>query len=120
MQEYATNGVVASTAFDLAAYPLDLIKTRLQMQGVGPAGSAPATSLPQYTSVFGAIGRIVAEERVIGLWRGAAFNIICHIPVQAMHYGLFELVTEPFDAPEPVAPALQDLVKLTRKARPGA
>jgi hypothetical protein len=94
LQEYATNGVVASTAFDLAAYPLDLIKTRLQMQGVGPAGSAPATSLPQYTSVFGAIGRIVAEERVIGLWRGAAFNIICHIPVQAMHYGLFELVKQ--------------------------
>jgi radical SAM protein with 4Fe4S-binding SPASM domain len=54
--------------------------------------------------------------------RGLRERLVPGAPAQGNPFdnGLFELVTEPFDAPEPVAPALQDLVKLTRKARPAS
>jgi hypothetical protein len=54
--------------------------------------------------------------------RGLRERLVPGAPAQGNPFdnGLFELVTEPFDAPEPVATALQDLVKLTRKARPAS
>ncbi|KAI1355678.1 mitochondrial carrier [Xylaria sp. FL0043] len=62
----ATGAVLANTL----VYPLDIVKTRLQVQVKRNPGDAHNESEPHYTSTWDAITKMVAEDGVKGLYTG--------------------------------------------------
>jgi len=88
----AASGAVAAAATS----PLDVVKTRIQTQGdvgaapaaVGAGGGAPRS--PAYTSTWGAVRRIVAEEGARGLCRGISARVLWIMPGTAITMGTFE------------------------------
>ncbi|KAI5460079.1 mitochondrial carrier domain-containing protein [Mariannaea sp. PMI_226] len=71
----AVAGATGAVLANALVYPLDIVKTRLQVQ-VKPSaanGSASATSdadEPHYNSTWDAITRIVADDGLVGLYAG--------------------------------------------------
>lgn len=63
--------------------PLDLVKTRLQLEGMGSA-TRYATM-----SVVPVLQRIVAEEGTSALWRGWAPRVLFHAPAAAICWGIY-------------------------------
>jgi len=61
--------VAAASVAEAATYPLDLTKTRLQLQGELAARSETAVS-SQYRGMFRTALGIVTEEGLLSLWRG--------------------------------------------------
>lgn len=65
----ATAGATGAVLANALVYPLDIVKTRLQVQVKSKAGDA-ASSEPHYTSTWDAISKIVAAEGITGLYAG--------------------------------------------------
>ncbi|KAF4512649.1 hypothetical protein G6O67_000002 [Ophiocordyceps sinensis] len=66
----AAAGAAGAVLANALVYPLDIVKTRLQVQ-VRPNKSAPAVDdEPHYASTWDAIKRIVADDGVKGLYMG--------------------------------------------------
>lgn len=63
----AAHGMVAGAVARVAVAPLDLVKVRLQLQGVSPSSRAA-----QYRGVFHALRTVAAEEGPRALWKGNA------------------------------------------------
>ncbi|KAL6077601.1 Solute carrier family 25 member 44 [Balamuthia mandrillaris] len=79
------------TFFDFALegglnYPLDLVKTRLQVQS-----PAYKSILPQYTGVMHAMRTILKQEGPRGLWKGFIVSSVGYVPTQLAYYGTYEL-----------------------------
>ncbi|KAG0223111.1 hypothetical protein BGX31_008678 [Mortierella sp. GBA43] len=85
---------IAGVAEISCMYPLDLIKTRLQLQvstpRMGPAAAAAATSVAPYTSILDCFGRIVQQEGLLNLYRGALPPILAEAPRRAIKFGANE------------------------------
>jgi len=64
-KKYAMSVLAASVA-EFVTYPLDLTKTRLQLQGEIVAGDSPLA----YRGMFGTAVGIMKEEGMLMLWRG--------------------------------------------------
>lgn len=64
-KKYAMS-VMAATVAEIVTYPLDLTKTRLQLQGEVAAGDAKF----RYRGMFGTAVGIIKEEGLFMLWRG--------------------------------------------------
>ena len=66
--------------------PMDVVKTRLQTQGVVKGQT------PVYTSAFSAVSRVYAEEGVAAFGRGMLPRLALHIPASAISWTTYELV----------------------------
>mmetsp|Transcript_6637 Transcript_6637/g.18512 ORF Transcript_6637/g.18512 Transcript_6637/m.18512 type:complete len:298 (-) Transcript_6637:178-1071(-) len=75
-------GAVSSTAGQLVAYPLQLVRTRLQAQGM--------PGVPHYNGTHDCFRKVVQSEGVIGLYRGLGPNFIKTLPAIAISYATFE------------------------------
>uniref|UniRef100_A0A673GKG1 Calcium-binding mitochondrial carrier protein SCaMC-3-like n=1 Tax=Sinocyclocheilus rhinocerous TaxID=307959 RepID=A0A673GKG1_9TELE len=75
-------GTVSSTCGQLASYPLALIRTRMQAQ-------ASVKGAPQL-SMLTLFRNIVAQEGVVGLYRGIAPNFLKVIPAVSISYVVYE------------------------------
>uniref|UniRef100_A0AAR2J766 Solute carrier family 25 member 23a n=1 Tax=Pygocentrus nattereri TaxID=42514 RepID=A0AAR2J766_PYGNA len=75
-------GTVSSTCGQLASYPLALIRTRMQAQ-------ASVKGAPQL-SMLSLFRSIVAQEGVVGLYRGIAPNFLKVIPAVSISYVVYE------------------------------
>ncbi|XP_026077800.1 calcium-binding mitochondrial carrier protein SCaMC-3 isoform X2 [Carassius auratus] len=75
-------GTVSSTCGQLASYPLALIRTRMQAQ-------ASVKGAPQL-SMLTLFRSIVAQEGVVGLYRGIAPNFLKVIPAVSISYVVYE------------------------------
>ena len=78
----AAGGVAAA-----ATTPLDVAKTRLQLEGV--------TSAARYDgrgAVFPTLARILREEGSAALWAGVRPRVLFHIPAAAICWGTYESV----------------------------
>ncbi|KAG7290651.1 hypothetical protein NEMBOFW57_000654 [Staphylotrichum longicolle] len=74
----ATAGAAGAVIANTLVYPLDLIKTKLQVQ-VTPSGAANAdatSSEPHYKGTWDAISKISAAEGVAGLYAGMSGALI--------------------------------------------
>ncbi|PHH69689.1 hypothetical protein CDD80_6563 [Ophiocordyceps camponoti-rufipedis] len=72
----ATAGAAGAVLANMLAYPLDIVKTRLQVQvGQGDFKST-ADSEVHYTSTWNAISRIVAEDGIRGLYAGMNGSLV--------------------------------------------
>lgn len=78
-------GSLAGAAQTMIICPVELIKTKLQIQGKG--------KLPKYTSDFRGplsfIAKIIKEEGIVGLYRGMKITLIRDIPAFGLYFGLY-------------------------------
>ncbi|KAL7626943.1 ADP/ATP carrier protein [Parahypoxylon ruwenzoriense] len=67
---YAVAGSTGAVLANALVYPLDIVKTRLQVQVRRKPGETSEGSEPHYTSTWDAISKIVAEDGIKGLYAG--------------------------------------------------
>lgn len=72
------NGGIAGIIGVSCVFPLDLVKTRLQNQTVGPNGER------MYTSMLDCFKKTYAAEGYFGMYRGSAVNILLITPEKAI------------------------------------
>ncbi|KAJ8682710.1 hypothetical protein QAD02_018502 [Eretmocerus hayati] len=72
------NGGIAGIIGVSVVFPLDLVKTRLQNQVVGPGGEK------MYSSMFDCFKKTYKAEGYFGMYRGSAVNIILITPEKAI------------------------------------
>ncbi|XP_068619593.1 mitochondrial glutamate carrier 1-like [Battus philenor] len=72
------NGSIAGIVGVSVVFPLDLVKTRLQNQTVGPKGER------QYTSMLDCFKKTYRAEGYFGMYRGSAVNILLITPEKAI------------------------------------
>ncbi|RMZ52516.1 hypothetical protein APUTEX25_003659 [Auxenochlorella protothecoides] len=76
----ALAGAITSTV----VCPLDVLKTRLQVQGRAAFVASP------YGGIGGGLSKIVAEEGVRGLYRGLAPTLVALLPNWAVYFTAYE------------------------------
>ncbi|KAK2802509.1 hypothetical protein FQN50_007315 [Emmonsiellopsis sp. PD_5] len=79
----AISGAVAQTC----TYPFDVLRRRFQVNTMSGLGY-------QYTSVWGAVKMIVAQEGVRGLYKGIVPNLLKVAPSMASSWVSFELTRD--------------------------
>lgn len=72
------NGGIAGIIGVTCVFPLDLVKTRLQNQTVGPKGEK------MYTSMLDCFRKTYQAEGFLGMYRGSAVNILLITPEKAI------------------------------------
>jgi len=72
------NGGIAGVIGVSVVFPLDLVKTRLQNQTVGPSGEK------MYNSMFDCFKKTYRAEGYFGMYRGSAVNILLITPEKAI------------------------------------
>ncbi|XP_073987298.1 mitochondrial glutamate carrier 1-like [Rhodnius prolixus] len=72
------NGGIAGIIGVSVVFPLDLVKTRLQNQPIGPSGER------MYTSMFDCFKKTYKAEGYFGMYRGSAVNILLITPEKAI------------------------------------
>lgn len=80
---YLTSGAVGGICYWLACYPLDVVKSRVQLRAEPPR--------PGLGYITHELGAIVKEAGVAGLFRGITPSLIRSIPAAASTFGAFEL-----------------------------
>jgi solute carrier family 25 S-adenosylmethionine transporter 26 len=81
----AAAGALAGALAACATHPLDLVKTRLQTQGL-----APVAGRALYAGVAGTLRSVVAEEGVRGLARGLSTRLTYNALFSAVGFAAFE------------------------------
>ncbi|KAK7726436.1 ADP/ATP carrier protein [Cytospora paraplurivora] len=75
----ATAGATGAVLANALVYPLDLVKTRLQVQENRKPGDAPADpddTTPHYTSTWDAVTKMFDEEGLGGLYAGIGGSLV--------------------------------------------
>ncbi|KAF9091894.1 hypothetical protein BGX27_001937, partial [Mortierella sp. AM989] len=95
-------GAIAGVTEISCMYPLDVVKTRLQLQVTAYRSSATATGgitgnsaklaidAAPYTSIFSCLRNIVQQEGLFNLYRGALPPILAEAPRRAIKFGANE------------------------------
>ncbi|KAJ7612032.1 mitochondrial carrier domain-containing protein [Mycena polygramma] len=81
------SGATGGMAYWLACYPLDVIKSRVQLRDVPPTGT-PVQYIAREAKM------IVAEAGVAGLFRGLSPSLLRSIPAAASTFAAFEITRE--------------------------
>lgn len=85
-------GMAGATAAAITN-PLDMVKTRLQLEGVNSATRYGTTA------VFPALRQIVAKEGMMAIWSGVQARVCFHFPASAICWGTYETVKALFFTP---------------------
>lgn len=72
----AIAGATGAVLANALVYPLDIVKTRLQVQVKRQAGHDDPENEPHYTSTWDAITKIVAEDGIRGLYAGMEGSLL--------------------------------------------
>ncbi|XP_068158664.1 mitochondrial uncoupling protein 4 isoform X1 [Drosophila tropicalis] len=90
--------VVAASIAELVTYPLDLTKTRLQIQGEGAAlvNAATSTSNMQYRGMMATAFGIAREEGALKLWQGVTPALYRHIVYSGVRICSYDLMRKEF------------------------
>ncbi|ENN71949.1 hypothetical protein YQE_11383, partial [Dendroctonus ponderosae] len=72
------NGGIAGIIGVTCVFPLDLVKTRLQNQQIGPNGEK------MYNNMIDAFKKVYKQEGFLGMYRGSAVNILLITPEKAI------------------------------------
>ncbi|KAF9353001.1 hypothetical protein BGX26_009230 [Mortierella sp. AD094] len=93
-------GAIAGVVEISCMYPLDVVKTRFQLQVTTSRSSAIKGTVANstkvvvdaapYTSIFGCLRRVVQQEGLLNLYRGALPPILAEAPRRAIKFGANE------------------------------
>lgn len=85
-------GVGATAVASTVTNPLELVKTRLQVQRTVLVGATPDTRLFsfQYRSLFGGIRTVARQEGLCALWKGTVSRIAFQAPNTSLTMCLYE------------------------------
>lgn len=72
------NGGIAGVVGVASVFPIDLAKTRLQNQRVGPNGEVA------YKSMFDCLRKVLKSDGYFGMYRGSAVNLLLITPEKAI------------------------------------
>ncbi|TEY82582.1 hypothetical protein BOTCAL_0028g00030 [Botryotinia calthae] len=81
----AISGAVAQTC----TYPFDVLRRRFQINTMSGMGY-------QYKSIFDAVGRIIAQEGIVGMYKGIVPNLLKVAPSMASSWLSFEMTRDFF------------------------
>lgn len=81
-----TAGGLAGGCAAAVTNPLDLVKTRLQLEGVGSATRYKTNAM------IPTLRSIIEEEGTSALWRGVQPRVLFHVPAAAICYGTYETI----------------------------
>ncbi|XP_069691145.1 mitochondrial uncoupling protein 4-like isoform X2 [Periplaneta americana] len=81
--------VISAAHSELVTFPLDLIKTRLQVQGE-VAAAKEGVSVAPYKGLFGTGKEIVQEEGFFRLWRGLTPAIYRHVVYSGVRIVIYQ------------------------------
>ena len=87
-------GALAGTVGQTVAYPLDVVRRRLQVSGWSAAGVAEGASATVYTGMVDCFVKTVRYEGVGALFKGLAPNYIKVVPSIAIAFVTFEQLRE--------------------------
>ena len=79
-------GALAGITEHAVMFPIDSIKTRMQVFATSPAAV--------YTGIGNAFTRISSTEGMRALWRGVSSVILGAGPAHAVHFGMYEAIKE--------------------------
>ncbi|GJP41477.1 hypothetical protein CLOM_g1150 [Closterium sp. NIES-68] len=92
-------GAVAGTLGQTVAYPLDVVRRRLQMVGWKDAASVlradgTVAAAPQYTGMIDAFRKTVQTEGVKALYKGLVPNSVKVVPSIAIAFVTYEIMRD--------------------------
>ncbi|KAI0918928.1 hypothetical protein AcW1_003553 [Taiwanofungus camphoratus] len=82
-----TSGATGGIAYWLSCYPLDVVKSRVQLRATPPSGT-PVQYIAHELKV------IASESGMVGLFRGLSPSLLRSIPAAASTFAAFELTRE--------------------------
>ncbi|KAI1332268.1 mitochondrial RNA-splicing protein MRS3 [Xylariaceae sp. FL0255] len=82
-------GAFAGIAEHTVMYPIDAIKTRMQI--IGPSSSS-SSSAPVYKGMIQSTMRIASGEGILQLWRGMSSVVVGAGPAHAVYFATYEAV----------------------------
>eukprot|EP01098_Paradermamoeba_levis_P013783 TRINITY_DN6366_c0_g1_i1.p1 TRINITY_DN6366_c0_g1~~TRINITY_DN6366_c0_g1_i1.p1 ORF type:complete len:175 (-),score=22.27 TRINITY_DN6366_c0_g1_i1:198-722(-) len=89
-------GTLSSSVAQLVSYPLNLVRTRLQAQGVqskaATSTATPVATAEVYTGMIDVFKKTIQKEGVRGLYRGILPNYMKVIPAVSISYTVYEYV----------------------------
>ncbi|KAK3904839.1 mitochondrial carrier domain-containing protein [Staphylotrichum tortipilum] len=85
----AVAGTLASVTAKTGTFPLDLVRKRIQVQGP-TRGRYVHKNIPEYRGAVGAVGTILRNEGVRGLYRGLTVSLMKAAPASAVTMWTYE------------------------------
>ncbi|ROT38859.1 peroxisomal adenine nucleotide transporter 1 [Sodiomyces alkalinus F11] len=122
----AMAGASGAVLANALVYPLDIVKTRLQVQvkaRPSPTASDPPSSLGEemhYTSTWDAISKIVAEEGLSGLYAGMNASLVGVASTNFAYFYWYSIVRTLYVKTSKVAGPPSTFVELSLGATAGA
>ncbi|XP_026333592.1 mitochondrial glutamate carrier 1-like [Hyposmocoma kahamanoa] len=98
------NGGIAGIVGVSVVFPLDLVKTRLQNQTIGPNGEK------QYKSMLDCFRKTMAAEGYFGMYRGSAVNILLITPEKAIKLAANDMFRYYLTHPDGSLPAVRQMI----------
>lgn len=98
------NGGIAGIIGVTCVFPLDLVKTRLQNQQIGPNGER------MYTSMVDCFRKTMKVEGFFGMYRGSAVNILLITPEKAIKLAANDFFRHKLTTPEGKLPIPREML----------
>ncbi|KAF2077378.1 hypothetical protein CYY_001306 [Polysphondylium violaceum] len=88
---YFFNGLLGGS-IDLMMYPLDVIRTRLQVQG----SISIQQKFPHYTGTFDGLKKLYTNEGFKGYYKGFLTSEVGYLSSRAIYFGTYEVLKQSF------------------------
>ena len=83
-------GAIGGAAAQASAHPLDVVRRRMQLQGMGKSKSASGKGAPAYNNMFSGLYTIAKDEGPHVLFRGLGPACFEKVPSTAIGYYIYE------------------------------
>jgi len=83
-------GAIGGAAAQASAHPLDVVRRRMQLQGMGKSKSANGKGAPAYPNMFAGLYTIAKDEGAHVLFRGLGPACFEKVPSTAIGYYIYE------------------------------
>ncbi|KAL8824403.1 MAG: hypothetical protein Q9191_005082 [Dirinaria sp. TL-2023a] len=118
---YALAGASGAFLANAIVYPLDIVKTRLQVQVKrGPADEPLSTTNTHYASTVDAIRKIVQDEGLLGLYSGINGSLIGVVSTNFAYFYWYSVVRGLYISSQDIAKPLGTATELSLGAVAGA
>ncbi|KAF3059218.1 Peroxisomal adenine nucleotide transporter 1 [Daldinia childiae] len=117
---FAVAGATGAVLANALVYPLDIVKTRLQVQVKRKPGDTSEHTDPHYTSTWDAITKITAEDGVKGLYAGMNGALLGVASTNFAYFYWYSIVRELYFKSQKVSAPPSTAVELVLGAIAGA